>query len=370
MNWYLPVSFPPADGKAYTVTAYATDYLQNVMSATRVITVDTLAPTGTVVFTPSLPIGEWSGTGTLAMEWHGFQDGGKIAGYEYLISDTTAVTLPLPSSSFTTIPSATLMAPEGASYFHLAAVDKAGNWSTTRYTGPFQVDLTPPTVVLTAPQRVGGGAFALSWQGQDGLSGVVSYTLAYKRAGTGWQAIPLTAPLQTTAVFTPTHDETTYTFRVTAYDAVGNEGVDEDTTRVGRYTLYIPALTRNWAAWYEKDRYEPNDTPATAYPVEADQTYRAYIYNEDDEDDYYKLEDDRPIRVELFDIAPDADYDLYIYRKEGNSYDLIAWSYNTGTAMEEAEFDAQAGEAYYIRVYPYDGFSKDHLYSLEITAGN
>jgi len=41
---------------------------------------------------------------------------------------------------------------DGHWYFHIATVDNAGNWTSTRHLGPFQIDTTPPE--LTVPAKI------------------------------------------------------------------------------------------------------------------------------------------------------------------------------------------------------------------------
>ncbi len=106
-------------------------------------------------------------------------------------------------------------------------------------------DTISPTVVLTAPAQSTTTVFTLSWLAQDATSGPDYYQVDYF-TGT-WQTwIPVTTT--TFATFTAPLSNTTYTFRVTAYDRAGNWAAAEKRTSVGWNRIYLPLVLRTYRA--------------------------------------------------------------------------------------------------------------------------
>jgi len=118
--------------------------------------------------------------------------------------------------------------------------------------------------------------------------------------------------------------------------------------------IYLPLVMRNWVWWYAYDVYEPNDTPAQAYgPLTSDEVYEAYIWNAADVDDYYYIEPStsNTVTVDLWHIPEGADYDLYVYYYDGESYRQVAYSNETGNQPEQVRFTPEPNRRYFIRVY-------------------
>jgi len=150
----VPVFCNPPSGTFFTmgitgVNCTATDSVGNVSNATFNVTVnDTEAPHITSLVSTSHTQGVWSSDRDIDVVWTANDDGGVsgIAGYSYTW-DQNPLTDPVEtigdnatsntSKKFTT--SQTI-------YFHIKAVDNAGNWSTTSHIGPFWVDSVNPTL--------------------------------------------------------------------------------------------------------------------------------------------------------------------------------------------------------------------------------
>jgi hypothetical protein len=237
----------------------------------------------------------------------------------------------------------------------------------------FVQDVTPPQdVTVTAPEHISATQVPVSWSANDAASGIASYTVEYSStADTAWQGW-LAGVTSTQAEFPAPATETDYIFRVTAFDQVGNSAQDTATTRVGRFRAYLPLTMRLLAWWHQYDVYEPNDSPAQAYgPLTSGQVYEAYIWDTTDPDDYYYLipSTTDAVQVTLGQIPANCDYDLYIYYYDYDEgrYEQVASSRETGNATESATFPPVAGRTYYIRVYPYSGFSSQQLYRLATT---
>ena len=229
-------------------SARASDDVGESNLSTSPIVVDNVLPNESAVLTPSLPVCRWVNTSTLNMQWGGFDDELGIAGYQYLISDTGLLTLPLPGGTFATVTSTTEALDEGEWYFHVAAQGSGSCiWSTTAYTGPFYVDIQEPhNVAITAPEHISATQFTVSWSAEDTTTGIASYTVEYSgTAYTTWQAW-LTGVTSTEAVFNAPASETNYIFRVTAYDRAGNNAQATTTTRVGAFNIHLPLVLRGY----------------------------------------------------------------------------------------------------------------------------
>ena len=121
----------------------------------------------------------------------------------------------------------------------------------------------------------------------------------------------------------------------------------------------------------DDDLYEPNDIPAQAYgPLVPGQIYAAYIWNETDIDDYYYFVPSilYTASVSLSHIPVNCDYDLYVYYFDGDVYQPVARSVQSGSVNESVIFVAVAGQTYYIRVSRYEGFSNLQPYHLTVEA--
>lgn len=146
-TWHYTWTLPVADGTIYTLKARAIDYLNIVQGpmAGRVITVDNVPPHGTAILVSNLDVTQWRKAEALEMQWAGIHDGSPLT-YQYLVTQTSGLSLPQAQGVWTT--STTINQPigEGAWYFYLAARDAAANWSSTMITGPFRVDRTAPII--------------------------------------------------------------------------------------------------------------------------------------------------------------------------------------------------------------------------------
>jgi hypothetical protein len=132
-------------------------------------------------------------------------------------------------------------------------------------------------------------------------------------------------------------------------------------------TLYLPIAVRQWAPWYDYDPYEPNDRIDLAWgPLDSGQEYLAHIWNEFDRSDYYGLTPTTtsPVSVTLTHVPDQCDYDLYAYALEDDTPRLITYSNRVGSADEDLVFVPVPHQEYYVRVYPYIGYSNQGPYHL------
>lgn len=106
--------------------------------------IDTTAPGNPTPSSPSHGIGLWSNDATVDMTWSGATDAGSgVDGYSITWSQqasTSPDAVKDTTSQSTTSPSLA----DGEWWFHLRAVDVAGNWSAAIHLGPFRIDTSPP----------------------------------------------------------------------------------------------------------------------------------------------------------------------------------------------------------------------------------
>ncbi len=111
------------------------------------------------------------------------------------------------------------------------------------------------------------------------------------------------------------------------------------------------------------DTYEPNDTfEQAAGPLAFEQTYRAYIWDEVDRDTYLlQVGDTGTIAVDLTDIPPVADYDLFLYNEAG---ELLA---SSKRVIEHEHIEQYLSPGiYYVSVQSFAGFSRNEPYALQV----
>lgn len=114
------------------------------------------------------------------------------------------------------------------------------------------------------------------------------------------------------------------------------------------------------------DSYEPNDFPEQAYgPMLSGRLYLSYIWSAGDPDDYYHFTPAHggSAHVELRGIPAGCDYDLCVYIFENSVYEPVACSSESGNADEVVDFPVTQRQ-YFVRVYPYSGFSNRQPYRL------
>ncbi|HET7153005.1 MAG TPA: S8 family peptidase [Candidatus Kapabacteria bacterium] len=144
------------------------------------ITDPTTPPTLTSTYVPS----GWSTSSSVTMNWSASTDTWSgVAGYSYTWNNSA--TTPTDSNVKTTNTSYnTSLSDAGNWYFHLRALDNAGNPSSDTVFGPVKIDVTPPTtpsVVIATPQVnhwTNNSAVSLTWNSFDATSGLMGYVTA------------------------------------------------------------------------------------------------------------------------------------------------------------------------------------------------
>lgn len=196
--------------------------------------IDTADPTTPTLVAASHTIDGWEDDATIWISWDA-SDGGGIAGYSYewhrnssYYVDTTVDTT---GSTTTSDP----LTPNGWWYFHVRAIDQAGNAGPTAHIGPFGVDTTAPAGCwLNVPRYSNSATCLVEWSSLDADSGIASYDVQVRddTYGTGTWEDWLLATVDTSTIYTDA-DLGVYSFRVRARDQAGNVsayGCEDQTT--------------------------------------------------------------------------------------------------------------------------------------------
>ncbi len=97
------------------------------------------------------------------------------------------------------------------------------------------------------------------------------------------------------------------------------------------------------------DPYEPNDSPAQAYgPVTSGFQYIGYITSRNDRD-FFKIVAGSTFDLRI-DLTVPADYDIYLWRKSGEQYQLVDSSANMNTQAELIQRSGLPSGEYYVAV--------------------
>jgi hypothetical protein len=154
-----------------------------------------------------------------------------------------------------------------------------------------------------------------------------------------------------------------------ANDCEGAQTGSHSITLGPRKPLYVPFVARS----YFNDPYEPNDSIDEAHgPLVSGQAYTSYIPDENDPDDFYfaVAGATAPLRVWLT-VPAALDLDLYVYDAD---HKTVSSSNVNGKGVDEAlSFTPAEAGTFFIRVYPFAGWSMSSPYTLLATfdaAGN
>ena len=196
---------------------------------------DTVVPSSISGLTSSSPgIGLWSSDNTVALNWNASTDNTSgILGYA-TAWDTTPSTDPGNTANTGNVTS--LMSEElssgNSTYFHIRAIDLAGNAGPPAHLGPFFIDsIMPagPTSVNSTSHSPStwssNNTVTVSWTAAtDNLSGLEGYLTLWDTNANGVPTGNHVGPSTTNVTSAPLTDNTTHYFHVRAIDAAGNNG--------------------------------------------------------------------------------------------------------------------------------------------------
>lgn len=134
-------------------------------------------------------------------------------------------------------------------------------------------------------------------------------------------------------------------------------------TTVEWYRTYLPLVIKRYYYCIPPAYIsEPNDSIANAQgPLCHDEIYEEYIESDDDDDFYYIwILQEGTVEINLTNIPPGTDYDLFLY---DDSIEKVAESRNFEHENEQIVSQVGPGK-YYIWVFPYTGYSNTDPYHL------
>jgi hypothetical protein len=144
--------------------------------------IDTIAPANPTLSSSSHAVDAWSNDSTVDVSWSGAVDSGSgVDGYSYAWSQSGTT---VPDQTKDTSATNSALA-EGSWWFHLRAVDAAGNWNGSAvHLGPFRIDTTAPTnptLSSTHPANWSTDRTVdVAWTGAtDGASGIDGYSIGW-----------------------------------------------------------------------------------------------------------------------------------------------------------------------------------------------
>ncbi len=233
------------------------------------------APAAPVVSSTTHPVqSSWYTNNDPAFSWTTPVDNSGIAGYSYIIDQSSATTPDTTSDTSANSVSFTDKA-DGTWYFHVRAQDKNGNWGiASHYT--VKIDTTTPT----APSNLTGTGnqltLNLSWSAaSDVSSGVKEYSIYRSSDNVNFTYINKTASLSY-ADTVPA--EGTYYYKLKATDNAGNTGPYSATATVIANTAPAAPTVSSSTHPVQSSWYANND-PAFSWTAPADfQGINSYSY--------------------------------------------------------------------------------------------
>jgi hypothetical protein len=217
---------------------------------------DTILPsTAGGLHSSSHTIETWSNNNTVRVTWASATDNGSgIAGYSFLWDDVPG-TVPdnIMDTDNVTATVSPALTDGGSHYFHIQAVDTAGNWGASVSIGPFFIDATAPlaTTNLTSISHLpiawsGDNTVAVSWDGaSENMSGLSGYATLWSSSATSHPPAITNSGNVTSSISLPLSDGNSHYFHIMALDLAGNWG---PCTHIGPFWIDAvgptgPALT-------------------------------------------------------------------------------------------------------------------------------
>ncbi|MCP4592137.1 MAG: hypothetical protein GY842_15490, partial [bacterium] len=225
-NWQY--TFAPADGETYDVLSQATDNADNVETSPGSSTFNYSAsgPGAPEISSSTHPDEDtWYNNDAPAFEWSTPPSGSGISGYSYVL-DQLSDTEPDLSADTPGNSRSYINVTDGVWYFHVRALDNAGNWGPPDH---FQVNID--TTNPPAPDEIteedpdidwdADGDVTVYWSAVSDISDVTYILERSTNGGGAWDSVT-TGITGTSALDPVTHvDGVTILYRVRAEDSVG-----------------------------------------------------------------------------------------------------------------------------------------------------
>ncbi len=222
---------------------------------------------------------------------------------------------------------------------YVRAVDGAGNtWGDLRVNLQPGPDVTPPTVALNAiPTPVTSTYLTLSWSGTDSESGIDHYELAYRIGSGDWTGFGGNVPATQTSIGFVADLNSTYSFKVRAYDRSGN---------VSAYSERSVSIGGCTADGYENG----DDTAAGAVALGMNTPQEHNLCARDDSDWLAPVNVPGRALLMVKSVSGGAGFIAELYEGDGTTLlQTVRSNFGVGTALT---WVPQAGHSYRVRIRP------------------
>lgn len=118
-----------------------------------VITIDTSPPNITLITSPSHPQDVWKNSSDISISWISNDVTSGVKGFSYALSNNPTY---IPDSLIDTSNNSIILQniADGIWYFHIRALDNAGNWGDEITYGPIKIDTSYPQLITTLSKEI------------------------------------------------------------------------------------------------------------------------------------------------------------------------------------------------------------------------
>lgn len=254
INWQY--TFAPADGETYDIRSRGTDHADNVeiTLGTESFTYSSSGPQAPEISSSTHPVeATWYTANSATFNWTQPTSAAPVVGYSYALDQNPGSTPDaVADTTARTITSPTLA--DGAWYFHVRALDNAGNWGPSDHFAVHIDTATPQTPAGITEESPdvdfdADGDFTIYWSGVANTGSGITYHLERQTGAGAWQEIAATTT--TSYADSGTYaDGVALTYRVRAVNGVGytSDPATSDGLVIDSQTPAAPAYVREGVA--------------------------------------------------------------------------------------------------------------------------
>ncbi len=227
INWQY--AFTPADGETYDIRSRATDYADNVEVTLGVgsFTYSSSGPQAPEISSPTHPNeATWYANNSPTLNWTEPASVAPVVGYSYVLDQNPGTT---PDAVADTVARTFSFSglTDGVWYFHVRALDDAGNWGPADHFALHIDTATPQTPGQPTEEDPdidwhANGSLTVYWAGVPNTGSGIAYRLE-RDSGTGWTPVVTTTAISY-ADSGSYADGTFIRYRVRAVSGVGYAG--------------------------------------------------------------------------------------------------------------------------------------------------